>query len=422
MTIHLTPYENAVLKGETGNTGTRMAMEIVVGAARILGADALLPVVSAHIDGCLYHGDSGVLYCEKLAADGAKVSVPSTTNVGALNLLKPEQVRIPPDRRRMAFRLMEAHRRMGCRPSWTCAPYQAGARPTRGAQIAWGESNAVAFANTVLGARTNRYGDFLDIACAITGRAPLYGLHKDENRFGTLILDVSGLDMRLLREDVFYPVLGALVGRLAGQCVPVITGLEQSAPQEDQLKALCAGAASTGAAALIHITGITPEAPDIETATGTIPAQTLETIRITPQMIAATRDSLSLASGDTIDSVALGSPHFSVDECRAVLRILDGRATAVPVFICTGRHVMDALAQSKCDTQLSRLGIEFVVDTCVVVTPILPENGKTMMTNSAKFAHYTKGNTGHDPVFGSLKECIESAVAGRLIRDEALWS
>ena len=418
--MHLTTEEMALLSGEAGNLGTRMAMEIVAGAARMLGAERLVPVVSSHIDGCLYHGDSGVLFCERLAEGGARVVVPSTTNVGALNLLKPDQVRVAPERRKMAFRLMEAHSRMGCRPSWTCAPYQAGARPGLGQQIAWGESNAVAFANTVLGARTNRYGDFLDIACAIAGRAPLYGLHTDAARRGQLVIDVSGLDERLRCEDAFYPVLGALVGRLAGESVPVIVGLDASAPREDQLKALCAGAASTGAAALIHCVGVTPEADDLETALGGRAVD--ETIVVTPEMIAATRDSLSLASGEAVDCIALGSPHFSVDECHEVLRLLGGRRSARTILICTGRHVMDVLAEDGTDRTLSDLGIEFVVDTCVVVTPILPDGGGVMMTNSAKFAHYSKGNTGHDPLFGSLGECIESAIAGRLVRDAALWA
>jgi len=418
--IELTANERAILAGETGSAGAKMAMEIVVGAARMLDARALVPVVSSHIDGCLYHGDSGVLFCERLAEAGAEVSVPSTTNVGALNLLKPDQVRVAPERRQMAFRLMQAHSRMGCRPSWTCAPYQAGARPEKGAQIAWGESNAVAFANTVLGARTNRYGDFLDIACAISGRAPLYGLHTDGARRGRLIIDVSRLSPNLCREDAFYPVLGALVGRLAGESVPVIDGLAESAPREDQLKALCAGAASTGAAALIHIVGVTPEATDLETALGGEAAD--ETIDVTPAIIAETRDSLSQASGDAVDCIALGSPHFSVDECRQVLQLLGGRRSERAIYICTGRHVMDVLATDGSDAALSSLGVEFVVDTCVVVTPILPEGGGSMMTNSAKFAHYAKGNTGHNPLFGSLAECIESAVAGRLVRDAALWT
>ncbi len=396
-----------------------MAMEIVVGAARMLGAQSLVPVVSSHIDGCLYHGDSGVLFCERLAESGAKVSVPATTNVGALNLLKPDQSRLAPEQRKMAFRLMQAHDRMGCTPSWTCAPYQAGARPSVGEQIAWGESNAVAFANTVLGARTNRYGDFLDIACAIAGHAPLYGLHTDEARRGQIVIDVGGLTQRLKREDAFYPVLGALIGQLAGDSVPVIAGLQDNTPTEDQLKALCAGAASTGSAALIHILGLTPEAPDLGAALGGNAAE--ESVTVTRTMIAEARESLSRSSTDTVDCIALGSPHFSTDECRTLLRLLNGRRSKVPIYLCTGRHVMDALAPSGEDAALSDLGVEFVIDTCVVVTPILPPSGEVMMTNSAKFAHYAKGNTGHDPIFGSLGECVESAIAGRLVRDATLW-
>lgn len=396
-----------------------MAMEVVASAASMLGAARLVPVVSSHIDGCLYHGDSGVLFCERLAERGARVSVPSTTNVGALNLLKPDQCRLAPEQRRMAFRLMQAHDRMGCRPSWTCAPYQAGARPGAGAQIAWGESNAVAFANTVLGARTNRYGDFLDIACAITGRAPFYGLHTDTARRSEIVIDVGALSPALRDEDSFYPVLGALVGKLSGESVPVLTGIAPNDASEDRLKALCAGAASTGSTALIHIVGVTPEAATLDAALGGGVAA--ERIDVTPAMIREARDSLSRAMGENVDCIALGSPHFSAAECRGLLSLLSGRATRVPVYLCTGRHVMDALAQDGTDTALAALGIEFVIDTCVVVTPILPEIGGAMMTNSAKFAHYAKGNTGHDPIFGSLTDCVESAVAGRLVRDNALW-
>jgi len=128
-------------------------------------------------------------------------------------------------------------------------------------------------------------------------------------------------------------------------------------------------------------------------------------------MIAQSRDSLSLSNANTVDCIALGSPHFSVEECRALLNLLSGRKTRIPIYLCTGRHVLDALTPTGEDTALSNLGVEFVIDTCVVVT----------LTNSAKFAHYAKGNTGHDPVFGSLGECVESAIEGRLVRDAALW-
>lgn len=416
--MFLSDDEQAVLAGARGTEGDRMAMEVVAESARMLGADRLVEIRSSHIDGCLYHGDSGALYCEKLAESGARVKVPATTNVGALNLLNPDQCRLPPDQRKMAYRLMVAHERMGCAPSWTCAPYQAGARPALGQQVAWGESNAVAFANTVLGARTNRYGDFLDIACAISARAPYYGLHMAENRCAQLVLDVSELSPALKQQSAFYPVLGAMIGRLAGETVCAVTGMPEGATDDD-LKALCAGAASTGAVALVHIVGVTPEAPDLDTALGGHLPQ--ETLRLTHEMVIAARDELSLAAAGPIDSVALGSPHFSNAECRALLYLAQVKPFQVPVYICLGRHTLAQLQVDGADKALRDLGVEFVVDTCVVVTPILPAAPGVMMTNSAKFAHYATGNTGHLPVFGTLADCVASAQAGRVIWDKAVW-
>ncbi|KAB7614490.1 DUF521 domain-containing protein [Amylibacter sp. SFDW26] len=416
--MYLSGFEKTILSGSTGQRGDQMALEIVAETARMLGAERLVEIESSHIDGCLYHGDSGVLFCEKLVTEGARIKVPTTTNVGALNLLKPDQTRLPPEQRKMAFRLMVAHEKMGCTPSWTCAPYQAGMRPTLGQQVAWGESNAVAFTNTVLGARTNRYGDFLDIACAISGRAPYYGLHKDENRIAEMLIDVSGLSPSLISTDAFFPVLGAMIGRLAGETVCVVDGMPKHAT-DDQLKALCAGAASTGAVALIHITGITPEAPDAATALGGLEPK--EIIHITHDMVIEARNSLSLAKAGPIDSVALGSPHFSNEECRSLLTLANGQKFKVPVYICLGRHTLEQLEADNADKDLRNLGAEFVVDTCVVVTPILPESPGVMMTNSAKFAHYATGNTGHAPVFGTLFDCVKSAQAGHVIWDQGVW-
>lgn len=393
-------------------------MEIVVGAARILGAERLVEITSSHIDGCLYHGDSGVLFCERLAEEGARVKVPASTNVGALNLLKPDQVRLPPEKRKMAFRQMAAHRKMGCTPDWTCAPYQAGIRPKFGEQIAWGESNAVAFANSALGARTNRYGDFLDIACAISARAPYCGLHCTENRRAELVIDISGLPQRLREEDAFYPVLGSLIGRLVGETVCVVDGAPKVL-RDDQLKALFAGAASTGAVGLLHIAGVTPEAPDLQTALAG--QEPVETVRVTRKMVIAARNSLSQVDAGPIDCVCLGSPHFSSAECRALLALANGRRFKVPVYICIGRHALKELADGKEDLALGELGVELVVDTCVVVTPVLPMAPGVMMTNSAKFAHYARGLTGFAAVFGTLADCVTSAQAGRVIWDKSVW-
>jgi predicted aconitase len=416
--MQLTDLEKSILDGATGTAGDRMAMEIVTEAARMLGAERLVEIESSHIDGCLYHGDSGALFCEQLVAGKAKVSVPTTTNVGALNLMDPTQCRLPEAQRKMALRLMVAHSRMGCAPSWTCAPYQAGARPAPGTQIAWGESNAVAFANTVLGARTNRYGDFLDIACAITARAPYYGLHKRENRVAKLLVDVQGLSDTLKRQDAFYPVLGSLIGRLAGETVCVVQGMH-SAVSDDQLKSLCAGAASTGAVGLVHIAGVTPEAPDEATALDHLDPE--GAIFISHDMIIDTRNQLSGRQSGQIDSVALGSPHFSIDECKTLLALADGKRFSVPVYICLGRHTITALEQENLLEALKSLGVTFVIDTCVVVTPILPDEPGVMMTNSAKFAHYAKGNTGHEPVFGTLADCVASAQSGAVQWDPSVW-
>ncbi|MEX0759940.1 MAG: aconitase X, partial [Tistlia sp.] len=163
--LALSAEEQALAQGRDG-PGPALALRLLAEAGRLLGAERLIPVASAHIDGCLYHGDGGTEFAERLVAGGARVAVPSTTNVGALDLLRPQNVRLQGHERAMALRLMRAHEALGCRPSWTCAPYQAGHRPAAGSDVAWGESNAVAFVNSVLGARTNRYGDFLDLACA----------------------------------------------------------------------------------------------------------------------------------------------------------------------------------------------------------------------------------------------------------------
>ena len=218
MSVVLDAGERAVAAGRDGE-GAAMAMRIVAEAARLLGAKRLIPIASAHIDGALYHGDSGTLFAERLVEGGARVGVRSTLNVGALDLTGCSKVRLEQPRRDMAARMMRAYRDLGCEPSWTCAPYQAGHRPQKGTDVAWGESNAVVFCNSVLGARTNRCGDFLDIACAISGLAPDVGLHQPENRRAKLVFDVSGLSTTFLQSEIAWPILGTLYGRETGSTV-----------------------------------------------------------------------------------------------------------------------------------------------------------------------------------------------------------
>ncbi|TJW16577.1 MAG: DUF521 domain-containing protein [Mesorhizobium sp.] len=409
MSLALSPEERAIA---SGRDGPAMAMRIVAESARLLGAPRLIPIASAHIDGALYHGDSGTLFAERLVEGGAQVAVRSTLNVGALDLMGCSRIRLEEPARGMARRMMEAYRKLGCEQSWTCAPYQAGHRPDQGSDVAWGESNAVVFCNSVLGARTNRYGDFLDIACAVTGRAPDYGLHRAENRRARLVFDVSGLSAPFLASEIAWPVLGSLYGREVGNAVGVVTGMPRH-PGEDALKAFGAAAASSGAVGLFHIAGVTPEAPDAETVLAGAAPEAVT--RVSPEMIASARAGLSTAAAPkVIDAVAIGSPHLSPAEFDTLERLIAGRRLGVPIYACTGRHVLAGLEQSGRRKALEATGVVIVADTCVVVTPILPElAGGVLMTNSGKFAHYAPGNTGYSVLYGSLADCVESAVLGK---------
>jgi predicted aconitase len=406
-----TQEERAIAGGASGE-GAAIAMRLVLDSAKLLGARELVAVRSAHIDGALYHGDSGTLFAERLRDTGARTSIRATLNVGALDLTGCSSNRLPAHEREMARRMMKAYMAIGCEPTWTCSPYQAGHRPEQGTDVAWGESNAVVFCNSVLGARTNRYGDYLDIACAIAGRAPKTGLHLAENRLAQFVFDVSGLPVEMFAEESFWPVLGSLYGSRAGTAVGVITGIPAD-PGEDALKAFGAAAASTGGVGLFHMAGITPEAPEVTAVLAERGAA--ETMHITVQDLVASRARLATATGaDRIDAVAIGSPHLSFAEFERLGELVGGRRLAVPFYACTGRHVLRRLDESGLRRELEACGVTVVVDTCVVVTPILRELADgVLMTNSGKFAQYAPGNTGYGVLFGSLAECVESAISGR---------
>lgn len=429
-TVALTVRDRAMLAGDHG-AATAVAMRILVTMAGVYGAERLLDIEGAHIDGCLYHGDSGVDFAELLVAGGARVRVPTTLNVGGLDLLHPEEFAGTAERRAKALRLMECYEEMGCRTIWTCAPYQTTPRPSFGQQVAWAESNAIVFANSVLGARTHRYGDFIDVCAAITGRAPAVGLHLEANRRGQVVFDLRSLPRALRSASWLLPAIGYLVGERCGNRVPVLLGLESA--NEDGLKALGAAAASSGAVALFHAVGITPEAPTLDAALGGREAE--EWVEVTVDDLHAGLRSLTTApaaaasspgaGGDlTIDVVALGSPHFSPREFAELLPLVERHppSAGVEFVVCTNRLSLDFLERQGALERLRAFGVRVVVDTCVVVAPILrTPAGGVLMTNSGKFAHYAPGNVGFDVVFGSLAECVRSAQAGRLWRDPELW-
>ena len=417
----LTDTDQALLAG-AGGPAAQVAMRIIVEMARLAGAADLIDVTSAHIDGCLYHGQAGLEFAERLRQEGAVVRVPTTLNVASLDLLHPDRYRGDPETARAARRLMDAYVAMGCRETWTCAPYQLPERPGFGEHVAWAESNAIVFANSVLGARTARYGDFIDICAAITGRVPNAGLHRTERRRGQIVFDLRALPDRLLGEDVLYPLLGHLIGAGSGNLVPVVDGLPPGMA-EDRLKAVGAAAASSGEVALLHVVGSTPEAPTLAEALQH--RQPRRVVEVTPAMLLAARDQLTTAGPEQgpLVGVNVGTPHFSVAEFGELVALLAGRTVhqGVECYVNTGRHVLARIETLGWLAALEAAGVRPVVDTCTYITSILEHTAGVVMTSSAKWAWYAPGNLGVQVVFASLRDCVESAVEGRVVRVDALW-
>ena len=396
-----------------------LPMRLLTRYAAIVGAARLIEITRAHIDGCLYHGPASVDFARTLADSGATVTVPTTLNVGAVDLLHPELFRGRPEVAAAAREMMRHYKAMGCRQTWTCAPYQLAERPAFGEQVAWAESNAIVFANSVLGARTERYGDFIDICAAITGRVPDVGLHTDEGRLWRVLVRVRGLSDAAMRRDIFFAALGHLVGRSAGRAIPVIDGVPRAT--EDDLKALGAAAASSGSVAMFHMVGVTPEAPTLHEAFGGRAPE--RTVDVTAADVAAAMAELSSTATSRLGAVSVGTPHFSFDEFARLRALLGARAISpeIEFFVSTGRDTLARIDAEGWGRELRDCGVRIVTDTCTYITPILSGRPGAVMTNSAKWAWYAPNNLGYEVVFASLDECVESAVRGEVWRDAAQW-
>lgn len=419
MSLELSEFDRSALTGAIG-PGAQMAMSIIVRMGEVLQAERLIDITQAHIDSTIYLGEAGLEFAERLAGHRAKVRVPTTLNVSAVDENGWREWAVPADWAERARRQMNAYQSMGCVPTWTCAPYQTEHAPRFGQQIAWGESNAIVFANSVIGARTERYPDLLDICAAITGRVPAVGLHLTENRAGDVLVRLVDIPAGLQADDSFYPVLGHLLGKIAGDGIPVIDGMLVS-PTEDQLKALGAAAASSGSVALFHMVGITPEAPTAQAAfQGRTPGRS---VNVELADLWAARQELTTADGDELDMVVLGSPHFSLAEFNALIPMLQGERKHPKVeFLVTTSRAMAALARRAGLLEpFEAFGGRLTLDTCILASPMLPPEVKLLMTNSAKYAYYAPGMLNTRVTFGSLEDCVRSAVAGRVVRDESLW-
>lgn len=403
--LTLTAADRAMLAGENG-IAAKVAMEIICSMAAAQGARQLTDISRVHIDGCIYAGPAFLIFARKMADMGGRVAVPTTMNAISVDHANWRAQGVAESFGGPASRLADAYVEMGARPSFTCAPYLLGDNPAKGEDIAWAESNAVIYANSVLGARTVKHPDFLDLCMALTGRAPQSGVYLPENRRARLVIDTTkppGAD------DAFWPMLGWLVGTAAPDRIPLIRGLEQSAPGEDDLKALCGAFGTTSAAPMLHIAGVTPEA-DLPLA------EDAGTVRIDMRDFGKLWDQFN-AGPDRIDLVALGSPHFSAAECRAFAALIAGRHVhdGVAAIITLGRNTLQAIEADGTAARLTQAGVKIVPDLCwcSISEPVFPPAARVLMTNSGKYAHYAPGLTSRAVRFGSLAQCAEAAETGR---------
>ncbi|WP_338806964.1 aconitase X [Pseudomonas chlororaphis] len=408
--IELSARDQAMLDGQSGKA-CQVAMQIILQMARIQGAAKLIDVTQAHIDGCIYTGPASLRFARQLCEWGAKVAVPTSLNSVSVDQQRWRSQGVNPDLGEPASALAQAYVEMGCRPTFTCAPYLLDTAPTFGEQIVWAESNAVVYANSVLGARTMKYPDYLDICIALTGRAPLSGCHISENRSAAVIVEVpemSGFD------ESFYPLLGYHVGLIAGHRIPLVTGLDLHPVSQDDLKGFGAAFATTSSAPMFHIAGVTPEAMTLEDLLDE--SSPPEIARISLADLQRSWKKLNTADNRHVDIISLGNPHFSVDEFKKLAGLCAGKVKhpQVSMIITSGRTVFSEAEETGAIDVLRTFGAEFVTDTCwcMIEEPVLKPNARSLMTNSGKYAHYGPGISGFGVHYAGLRTCVETACTG----------
>jgi predicted aconitase len=410
--MHLTHEQRAMLEGEDGGAA-ELSMRLLWRLGQSLGAQEFITITQAHIDGCLYHGQVSLDFIERMHALGAKLRVPTTLNVGSLApRLENHQA---PETSHAMQRQMELYTAIGCQATWTCAPYQLPSRPALGEQIAWAESNAIVFANSILGARTNRYGDFIDLCAAIAGCVPAAGLHLTPNRRGQVVYELT-LGQPWQNNELLFAVLGHAVGLDCGSAIPVLHGLER-ASTEDDWKAFGASAASSGGVAMFHAVGHTPEAPDLPSALQHQAPQRM--VRLTDAWLDSSRQALTgVQHGERLEVVMLGTPHYSLPEFERLLGLLHAPVHPnVRFYVNTNRYVYANLEAHGWLEQLERLGVRLVLDTCTYFTRIIGQVSGAVLTSSGKAAHYAPNALGVRIGLGSTAECVQSAISGRVMYD-----
>ena len=402
--MHLTVEERAMLAGEHG-PALQKAMEIIVALGTIYGAAELVPVTSVQVAGVSYKnlGQAGLDFLREWAAQGARVRVPTTLNPAGMDLRAWRELGFPQTFARQQLAVVEAYRAMGISPTCSCTPYLVGNVPGFGEHVAWAESSAVSFANSVLGARTNREGGPSALAAALTGRTAAYGLHLDENRRARYLVDVRCP----LRSEADFGALGYLVGKMVRNAVPYfrLSTLPSPPPLTLPLKTLGAAMAASGAVALYHVEGVTPEAQR-----GEMLAPDAE--RVIIEDLSPAYAALN-APVEQIDLVSIGCPHASLDEIAEVARAVDDRRLRAALWITTARQIKDRAAEAGYVATIEAAGGRVVADTCLVVAPMDALGFRTLATNSAKMAFYTPSHSGLQVRFGPLEQCLDAALTGR---------
>jgi hypothetical protein len=392
--MFLTKEQEKMLAGERGEVIERQ-MRLLVRLGEIYKADRMIDVGSAQVAGVSYKsiGDPGLDFLEDIARKGAKVRVMTTLNPAGMDMESWEEMGFPKDFAHNQIRIMKAFEAMGIVTSATCTPYLAGNLPRFREHIAWSESSAVAFSNSVIGARTNREGGPSALAAAICGFTPNYGFHLDENRKPQLLVKVDAK----LEFNADFGALGSHVGKIAGSKVPYFTGITTNA-NTDHLKALGAAMAASGAVALYHAEGLTPEAHFIDT-------KGLETIEVGEKEIKEAYAKLN--TGSEPDLVVVGCPHASLREIIHIAEKVKGKHLKKPLWICTSRVMKDAAKRMGLAATIEKAGGKIVADTCMVVSPIEQMGFKTTGVDSGKAANYLPGFCKQSVVFRRIDDLIK---------------
>lgn len=394
--MYLTREEEKMLRGECG-TAVQKSMKLLVTLGDVFGAERLGKVTSAHVSGISYKnvGDPGLDFLEDWAGEGAAARVLTTINPCGMDVERWREFSISEVFAEKQIRIVDAFNRMGAAKSLSCTPYIIGNKPKKGEHIAWAESSAIAFSNSVLGARTNREGGPTALASALTGRTPIFGYHLDEQRCPTHEIRVN----KRVEGVLEYSALGYYVGKRLGECVPLFKGLEE--PRLEELKALSAGLAASGSVALYHIHGFTPEEKAFIEGS-------YERITVEEKGLAETVERLSM--GQAYDHVCIGCPHCSIREIAEVADRVAGKKLRRKLWVFTSSVVCEEAKRRGYFAAIERAGGKVISDTCMVVAPMREMGVQGMVTNSCKAAHYVPSACGVPVVLKNLEECVEATL------------